>query len=84
VTEQSRHFRTSLGESEDVVDEEQHILAFKFLITEIFGDGQTGKGDMRTGTRRFIHLTEDKSDLGFAFEVDDSSFDHLVDEWGRA
>lgn len=61
TTEQSRHFRTSLGEAENIVNEEQHILAF--LVTEVFGNGKTGKGDTGTGTRGLVHLTEDESDL---------------------
>ena len=38
AAEQRRHFRARLGEAEDVVDEEQHVLPFD--IAEIFGDRQ--------------------------------------------
>jgi hypothetical protein len=78
TTEQGRHFGTSLGEAENVVNEEQHILAF--LVTEVLGNGQTGKGDTGTGTRGLVHLTEDESDLGVTLEVDDTSFNHLMVE----
>ena len=44
-----------LGESENVVNEEQHILSF--LVTEIFGDGETGKGDTGTGSWGLVHLS---------------------------
>ena len=57
-------------------NEEQHIPAF--LIMEIFGDGQTGKGDTIMDTWRFVHLTIDESDAGVTFKVDSTSFNHLV------
>ena len=38
AAEQRGHFRTRLGEAEDVVDEEQHVLAF--LVAEILGHRQ--------------------------------------------
>ena len=76
TTEEGRHLGTSLGETENVVDEKQHILAF--LVTEVLGDGQTGKGDTGTGTRGLVHLTEDESDLRVTLEVDDTRLNHLV------
>ena len=53
AAEQRRHFRAGLGEAEDVVDEEQHVLA---LVAEIFGDGQAGQADAGAGARRLVHL----------------------------
>merc|ERR1712047_211758 len=38
-TEQGRHLRTSLGEPEDIVDEEQHVLAL--LVTEVLSNSQS-------------------------------------------
>ena len=76
TTEQSRHLRTSLSETEDIVDEEQYILAF--LVTEVLRNSQTGKGDTGTSARGFVHLTEDESDLGVTLEVDDTSLNHFV------
>jgi peptide chain release factor 1 len=67
TTEQSGHLGTSLSETENVVDEEQHILAF--LITEVLRDSQASKSDTGTGTRRLIHLT---------LEVDDTGLNHFV------
>ena len=48
-----RHFGTGLREAEDVVHEEQHVLA---LIAEIFGDRQARKADARARARRLVHL----------------------------
>lgn len=61
TTEKSRHFRTSLSETENVVDKEKHVLAF--LITEVFGHSQTSKSDTGTGAWGLVHLTVDQSDL---------------------
>lgn len=76
TTEQGRHLRTGLGETEDVVDEEKHILAL--LVTEVFRDGETSERNTGTGTRGLVHLTEDKSDLGVTLEVDDTGLNHFV------
>ncbi len=38
AAEQRRHFRARLREAEDVVDEEQHVLAFG--VAEVLGDRQ--------------------------------------------
>ena len=78
TTEQSRHLRTGLGETEDVVDEEKHVLAL--LVTEVLRDGETGERDTGTGTRGLVHLTEDESDLGVTLELDDTGLDHFVVE----
>ena len=53
TAQQRRHFRTRLGKAEDVVDEEQHVLA---LIAEMLGDRKAGEADAGAGARRFIHL----------------------------
>jgi len=76
TTKKSRHLGTSLGETENVVNEEQHILAF--LVTEVLRNSQTGKGDTGTGTRRLVHLTEDKGDLGITLEIDNTSLNHFM------
>ena len=82
TAQQRRHFRAGLGEAEDVVDEEQHVLAF--LVAEIFGHGQAGQRDAGAGARRLVHLAVDQRHLG-AFgrassELDDAGLDHLVIE----
>lgn len=76
TTQQGRHLGTGLGETENVVNEEQHILTL--VVTEVLGNGQTGKGDTGTGTRGLVHLTEDQSDLGVTLKLDDTSLLHLV------
>jgi F-type H+-transporting ATPase subunit beta len=40
TTQKGRHLGTGLGETENVVNEEQHILTL--LVTEVLGNGQTG------------------------------------------
>src|SRR3546814_10598212 len=61
TAEQRRHFRTRLRKAEDVVDEEEHVLAF--LIAEIFGDRQARQRNARTRTRRLVHLAEHERNL---------------------
>merc|ERR1719384_1977694 len=79
TTKQSRHFRTSLCESENVVNKEQHILSF--LITEILGNSQTSESDTSSGAGRLVHLTVDEGDLGgLVLQADDASLNHLVVE----
>ena len=56
--EQRRHFRTRLGEAEDVVDEEQHVLAL--FVAEILGLGEAGQRDPGTGAGRLVHLAVDQ------------------------
>ena len=46
TTKQSRHFAAGMGEPEDVVDEEKHVLTL--LVAEILGNGQTGKSNTST------------------------------------
>ena len=76
TTQEGRHLRTGLGETENVVDEEEHVLAL--LVTEVLRDGKTSEGDTGTSTRGLVHLTEDKSDLGVTLEVDDAGLNHFV------
>merc|ERR1719449_195556 len=76
TTQQGRHLGTSLCESEDVVNEEQHILSL--LVTEVLGDSQSSQSDTGTGTGGLVHLTVDKGDLGgLVLETDDSALNHL-------
>ena len=76
TAEQGRGLGTCLGETENVVDEEEHILSL--VVTEVLGDGETSEGDTGTSSRGLVHLTEDECDLGVTVEVDDTSLDHLV------
>ncbi len=54
--EQCRHLRSGLGEPEDVVDEQQHVLAR--LVTEPLRHRQRGQRHPHTGAGRLVHLTE--------------------------
>ena len=78
--EQRRHLGTGLGEAEDVVDEQQHVLAFG--VAEVLGDGQPRQADPGARAGRLVHLTVDQGDLGLAqiLKVDHAGLDHLVVE----
>ena len=73
TAEQRGHLGTGLGEAEDVVDEEQHVLLLH--IAEVLRHGQTGQRDPQTGARGLVHLTEDQRGL-----VEDAGLRHLLDE----
>ena len=84
AAEQRRHFRAGLREAEDVVDEEQHVLA---LVAEILGDGQAGEADAGARARRLVHLAEDQRAFGAGGRavvlvrvLVDAGLDHLVIE----
>jgi hypothetical protein len=76
TTQKGRDLRTGLGETENVINEEKHILTF--IITEIFSNGKTSESDTGTGTRGLIHLTKDKSTLGVTIKLNDTGFNHFV------
>ena len=61
AAEQRGHLGTGLGETEDVVDEEQHVLVV--LVAEILGHGERGERDAETGAGRLVHLAVAKRDL---------------------
>ena len=84
AAEQRRHFRAGLREAEDVVDEEQHVLA---LVAEIFGDGQAGEADAGARAGRLVHLAEHQRAFGpgrrtivLLRVLVDARFDELVIE----
>ena len=78
--EQRRDFRSGLREPEDVVDEEQHVLAL--LVAEVLGDGEARERHAQTGARRLVHLAVHQGDLRLAqvLLVDDARLRHLVVE----
>ena len=66
-----------LSESEDVVNEEQHVLTL--LVTEVLSHGQTSQSNTGTGAGGLVHLTVDKGDLGgLVLQADDAALNHLV------
>ena len=81
--EKRRHFRAGLREAEDVVDEEQHVLA---LVAEMLGDREAGQADARARARRLVHLAIDerafRARLAAALLriLVDARLDHLVIE----
>lgn len=44
------------------------ILAF--LVTEVFGDGQTGECNTCTGPWRLVHLAKHQGHFGIAVQLD--------------
>ena len=56
AAEQRGHLGTRLGEPEDVVDEQQHVLLL--LVAEVLRHGQRRQRDPHTSARRLVHLTE--------------------------
>ena len=66
TTQKSRHLGTGLSETENVVNEKQYVLTF--FVTEIFSNGQSGKGDTSTGAWGLVHLTVDEGDLKILME----------------
>ena len=57
TAEQGGYLGTSLGETEDVVDEQQHVLTtctsrkYSAMVSPV-------SADSHTGSRRLVHLTE--------------------------
>ena len=80
TAEKGRHLGVSLGEAENVINEEEHILALD--ITEVLGHGEGGLGNTGTGTRGLVHLTVDQDALGLAGKVNDLGLHHLEVEIG--
>jgi hypothetical protein len=83
TAEQGRHFGTGLREAENVVDEEEHVLALN--VAEIFGLCETGERDTCAGARWLVHLPVHERALGpnrrSRLRVDvDLGVDHLVIE----
>ena len=79
TAEEGRHFGASLGETENVVNEKEHILVL--FVTEVLGDGETGESNTGAGTWGLVHLTVHKGGLGSGgIDVDDTRVDHLVEK----
>ena len=72
AAEQRRHLGARLDEAEDVVDEEQRVLA---LVAEVLRHRQPGEADAQARSRRLVHLPVDERDL-----VDHLGLGHLEEE----
>jgi hypothetical protein len=71
--EQRGHLGAGLHEAEDVVDEQQHVLAA--LVAEVLGHRQAGQRDAHARPGRLVHLAEDEHGL-----VDHARLGHLEPE----
>ena len=60
AAEQRGDLGARLDEAEDVVDEEQRVLA---LVAEVLGHRQPGEADAEPGPGRLVHLPVDERDL---------------------
>src|SRR3954447_5399539 len=72
AAEQRGDLGAGLDEPEDVVDEQQHVLA---LLAVVLRHRQAGQRDAHAGARRLVHLAEDEHRL-----VDDARLLHLEPE----
>ena len=54
-----RDLVAGLDEAEDVVHEEEHVLAE--LLAEVLGEGHAGEGHAEAGAGRLVHLAEDEA-----------------------
>ena len=73
AAQQRRDLRAGLGEPEDVVDEEQHVLVL--LVAEVLRHRQRRQAHPHAGARRLVHLPEHQRGV-----VDDARLGHLGDE----
>src|SRR5699024_1645090 len=71
--QQRGYFLARLGEAEDVVDEQQHVLVLH--VPEVLRHRQRRERDAQTGPGWFVHLAEDERGL-----VEHAGFFHLVDQ----
>ena len=60
AAEQRRDLGAGLDEAEDVVDEEEHVLA---LVAEVLRHRQAGEADAQARARRLVHLAVAERDL---------------------
>ena len=72
AAEQRRHLGARLDEPEDVVDEEENVLA---LVAEVLRHRQAGEADAQARARRLVHLPVDERDA-----VDHAGLRHLEPE----
>ena len=70
AAEQRGDLGAGLGEAEDVVDEEQHVLLLH--VAEVLRHRERGQRDAQTRARRLVHLAEDQRGL-----LDDAGLGHL-------
>ncbi len=69
AAEEGGHLGARLDEAEDVVDEQQDVLA---LVAEVLGHREAGQADAQARAGRLVHLAVDERDL-----VDHAGLGHL-------
>ena len=62
AAQQRGNLAARLGEAEDVVDEQQHVLLA--LVAEVLRHGQARQCHAHAGSRRLVHLAVDQRGLG--------------------
>lgn len=74
IYRQTQISTTHLSESENIINEKQHILALR--ITEMFCNCQTCEPNTSTGTRELIHLPIHQRTLAFQLQPTNLIPDH--------
>ncbi len=74
TAQQCGNLGTGLGEAENVIDEQQNVLA---AIAEVLSGGKASQTDAQTRSRRLVHLTIDQAGL-----VDNARLAHLEEQVG--
>ena len=67
AAEQRGHFRTGLRETENVIDEQEHVLVF--FVAEIFRHGERGQRHAETRAGRFVHLAVNRARPSTLLEI---------------
>ena len=75
ASQQGRHLAVGLGEAEDVVHKEQHVLALD--VAEVLSHGQARQRHARARARGLVHLPVHQRALGQA-----ALLAQLDDAWG--
>jgi peptide chain release factor 1 len=79
TSEKGGHFGASLGESEDVIDEQEHILVL--FISEVLSNGESSESDTGSSTWGLVHLSVHEGGLGtVTLDINDLGFNHFVVE----
>ena len=78
ATEKRGHLGTSLGKTENVVYEKEHVLVL--FVAEVLRHSQSGQRDAHTSTGGLIHLTVNKGHFGVGdiFLINNACVRHLV------
>src|SRR5690606_17262061 len=80
TAQKRRHLRARLRKPENVINEQQHVLAL--LIAEILSHRKSGKRNTQTRTRRLVHLTKHQRSAALLAVTrgNNARLNHLVPE----